>query len=37
MIIPIPENDPRMWWLVVGAVVVFAGVIMLIARRARWL
>ena len=37
MIIPIPENDPRMWWLVVGAVVVFAGAILLIARRARWL
>ena len=37
MIIPLPEDDPRMWWLVVGAVVAFAGAILLMARRRRWL
>jgi len=37
MIIPLPEDDPRMWWMVVGAVVAFAGAILLIARRRRWL
>ena len=37
MIIPLPEDDPRMWWLVVGAVLLFAGAILLIARRRRWL
>jgi Mg2+ and Co2+ transporter CorA len=37
MIIPIPDDDPRMWWIVVGAVVAFAIAILLIARRRRWL
>ena len=37
MIIPIPDDDPRMWWLVVGSVVVFAVAILLIARHRRWL
>ena len=37
MIIPLPEDDPRMWWIVVAAVLLFAGAILLIARRRRWL
>ena len=37
MIIPLPDDDPRMWWYVVGAVVAFAIAILLIARGRRWL
>ena len=37
MIIPLPEDDPMMWWIVVGAVVAFAILILLIARYRRWL
>ena len=37
MVIPLPEDDPLMWWLVVLGVVIFAGVILLVARLRRWL
>jgi magnesium transporter len=37
MIIPLPDDDPLMWWLVVMGVVLFAGLILLIARARRWL
>ena len=37
MIIPLPDDDPLMWWLVVMGVVLFAGLILVIARARRWL
>ena len=37
MIIPLPDDDPLMWWLVVMGVVLFAILILLIARARRWL
>lgn len=37
MIIPLPEDNPMSWWLVVAGVVIFAVVILLIARARRWL
>ncbi len=37
MIIPLPDDDPLMWWLVVMGVVLFAVLILLIARARRWL
>ena len=37
LMIPLPDDDPRMWWIVVGSVLVFAVVILLIAHRRRWL
>jgi magnesium transporter len=37
MMIPLPEDEPLMWWFVVLGVLVFAGVILLIARARRWL
>lgn len=37
MMIPLPEDDPLMWWYVVTGVLVFAAVILLIARARRWL
>ena len=37
MMIPIPDDNPVYWWLVVMGVVIFAGIILLIARARRWL
>jgi Mg2+ and Co2+ transporter CorA len=37
MMIPLPDDNPMSWWLVVSGVVVFAVVILLIARARRWL
>jgi Mg2+ and Co2+ transporter CorA len=37
MLIPLPEDDPLMWWLVVAGVLLFAGAILVIARLRRWL
>ena len=37
MMIPIPDDNPLYWWLVVMGVVIFAAVILLIARARRWL
>ena len=37
MIIPLPDDDPLRWWLVVMGVVLFAVLILLIARARRWL
>ena len=37
MIIPLPDDEPLMWWLVVMGVVLFAVLILLIARARRWL
>jgi Mg2+ and Co2+ transporter CorA len=37
MMIPIPDDNPIYWWLVVMGVVIFAAVILLIARARRWL
>jgi Mg2+ and Co2+ transporter CorA len=34
---PLPPNDVRFWWLVVGMVLTNALVILILARRARWL
>ena len=37
MLIPLPEDDPLMWWLVVAGVLLFAAAILVIARARRWL
>jgi Mg2+ and Co2+ transporter CorA len=37
MMIPLPDDNPVYWWLVVMGVVIFAVVILLIARARRWL
>ena len=37
MLIPLPEDDPLMWWYVVAGVLLFAVAILVIARARRWL
>jgi hypothetical protein len=37
MMIPLPDDNPMSWWLVVSGVVLFAVIILLIARARRWL
>jgi magnesium transporter len=37
MMIPVPDDNPMSWWLVVSGVVLFAVIILLIARARRWL
>jgi magnesium transporter len=37
VIVPLPENDPMSWWVVVVGVIVFAIFILLLARVRRWL
>ena len=37
MIIPLPQDNPMSWWLVVAGVVIFAVIILLVARARRWL
>ena len=37
MMIPVPEDNPMSWWLVVAGVGLFALIILLVARARRWL
>ena len=37
VVVPLDKEDPRAFWLVVGCVVILAGIIVAVARRRGWL